>query len=84
MCFRGCLHESYGYENQSVHSQSPEQLIALAIGKHLDSHPHGVSVEKLFDSLIEVSALLGVVAELIQVVQVDPLDEIAALAIVGE
>ena len=84
MCFRGCLHESYGYENQSVHSQSPEQLIALAIGKHLDSHPHGVSVEKLFDSLIEVPALLGVVAELIQVVQVDPLDEIAALAIVGE
>lgn len=64
--------------------QCPQHAVILTVTHHLHRHLHAARIQDRLDPLPEVPTLLRVVAELIQVVQVDPLHEVRTITVVRE
>lgn len=80
------IYDSYRrwWGNHSINGQGPEDAVSLPVCKHFHCHFDRISVQQILDPVAEVPVLLIIVAELIQVVQVHSIHEVASLPIVGK
>lgn len=68
----------------SADVKRPQDSVALAVRQHLNRHLHRLRVEDVLDAFGVVLALFGVVGELVEVFELHAVDEITAVAVVGE